>query len=78
MDDDHRSSMGGFRARDLYASGGSAIEIQDLVQHVRELLDIIADGIALTGVSVPESARGGLEQLRERLVSLESDLVVKH
>ena len=52
--------------------------MQDLLQHARDLLDTIADEIALTGASLPEWAREALEYLRERLPALESKLVTKH
>jgi len=65
-------------AQALYASGADAATIQDLLQHARELLDIVADEISLNGVSPPEWARSGLEHLRERLIAVESELVTKH
>jgi hypothetical protein len=65
-------------AMTLHASGGSVAEIHDLLQHARELLDIIADEITLTGADLPKWARNGLEQLRERLTAAEDALVTKH
>lgn len=65
-------------AQYLYASGTTGAEIQDLLQHARELLDIIDDEIALSGVALPEWARGGLGELRARVATLESTLITKH
>jgi hypothetical protein len=63
--------VGGVPSRDVGA-------VQDLLQHARELLDIIGDEIALTGSTLPDWARGGLEHLRERLTAVEGELVTKH
>jgi hypothetical protein len=65
-------------AQALHASGADVAAIQDLLQHARELLDIIADEIALTGSALPDWARGGLEHLHGRLTAAESELVTKH
>jgi len=65
-------------AQALLAARGEAGAIQDLLQHARELLEIIADEISLNGVSLPEWARNGLEHLREKLIAVESELVTKH
>jgi hypothetical protein len=65
-------------AQALDASGADAAAIQDLLQHARELLDIIADEAALSGISLPEWTQKGLEQMRERLITAESALVSKH
>ena len=65
-------------AQALHASGADVAKVQDLLQHARELLDIVADEISLNGVSLPEWARGGLEDLRERLINVESELITKH
>jgi hypothetical protein len=62
----------------LQASGGDPAAIQDLLQHARELLDIIEDEIAAGGQDVPEEARAGLQQLRARLVAVETSLVTKN
>ena len=65
-------------AQTLHASGANATAIQDLLQHARELLDIIADEIALTDSALPDWARDGLEHLRERLTAAESALITRH
>ena len=65
-------------AQSLHASGADAATIQDLVQHARELLDIIAEEMAINGVTLPEWVRGGLQHLQERLIAVESELVTKH
>jgi hypothetical protein len=43
----------------LHTAGADAATIQDLLQHARELLDIIADEISFNGVSLPDWARNG-------------------
>jgi len=48
------------------------------LEHARELLDVIADEIALTGASLPEWTRSGLDHLRERLTAVETALIGKH
>ena len=65
-------------AQALHASSADIAAVQDLLQHGRELLDIIADEAAIDGVTLPEWARNGLDRMRERLSALESDLVTKH
>lgn len=65
-------------AQHLYQSGGATTAIQDLLQHARELLEIIDDEIALNGLSVPPEVRGGLEHLRAQLTAVESGLVTRH
>jgi hypothetical protein len=65
-------------AKELTASGGSAGAIQDLLQHARELLDIIDDEIALNGLGVPADVRSGLEHLRRQLTAVETGLVTPH
>ena len=62
----------------LHGSKGSVAEIHDLLQHAKELLDIIADEMALTGANLPEWARDGFDHLQERLIAVESELVTKH
>jgi hypothetical protein len=65
-------------AQSVHAAGAKGTAIQDLLQHARELLDIISDELTLTGASLPEWPRNGLEQLRERLIAVESELVTRH
>lgn len=65
-------------AQALQASDADVAAIQDLLQHARELLDIIADEAALNGISLPEWARVGFEHLRERLAAVEGELITKH
>ena len=65
-------------AQHLHRSGGAAEAIQDLLQHARELLEIIDDEIALHGLSVPKWARDGFEHLRARLTAVESSLITRH
>jgi len=65
-------------ARQVYGSGGETETVQDLLQHARELLEIIENEIALNGLSVPPEVRGGLEHLRAQLTAVESGLVTRH
>jgi hypothetical protein len=65
-------------AKQVYGSGGATETVQDLLQHARELLEIIDDEIALNGLSVPAEVRGGLEHLRARLAAVEGGLVTRH
>jgi hypothetical protein len=65
-------------AQHLYRSSGSTATVQDLLQHARELLEIIDDEIALNGLSVPAEVRGGLEHLRAQLAAVERGLVTRH
>ena len=65
-------------AQHLHRSGGAAEAIQDLLQHARELLEIIEDEIVLNGLSVPAEVRGGIEHLRAQLTAVESGLVTRH
>ena len=65
-------------AQDLCRSGGATATIADLLQHARELLEIIEDEIALNGLSVPTEVRGGLEHLRAQLAAVERGLVARH
>jgi hypothetical protein len=62
-------------ARDLNRSGADLNAIAELLRHARELLDIIEEEIADgTGATVRD-ARAVLAQLRERLESLERDVM---
>ena len=65
-------------AKKLHASGAADAVVTDLLQHARELLEIIDDEIALNGLSVPAEVRGGIEHLRERLTVVEGALVTRH
>ena len=65
-------------AQHLYRSGGATSTIRDLLQHARELLQIIEDEIALNGLAVPADVRGGIEHLRTQLAAVESGLVIRH
>jgi hypothetical protein len=62
----------------LHASGAQPEAIQDLLQHARELLDIIQEEMVAGGPNVAEEARAGLEQLRARLIAAEATLVTKN
>jgi hypothetical protein len=62
----------------LRASGADPATIQDLIQHARELLDIIECEVGEGGQNVPEEFRAGLDQLRARLIAVETSLVTKN
>jgi hypothetical protein len=65
-------------AQHLYRSGGATATIRDLLQHARELLQIIEDEIALNALTVPAEVRGGIEHLRAQLTAVESGLLTCH
>jgi hypothetical protein len=66
-------------ARDLHHRGADAHTIADLLQHARELLDIIDDEIADGTPQTVADARAVLAQLRGRLESLEQDVMpIRH
>jgi len=58
-------------AKELHGAGATAGVIQDLLQHARELLDIIDDEIARNAVQVSDEIRTGLTYMRSRLELLE-------
>jgi hypothetical protein len=62
-------------AQQLRAKNADVGRIFDLVRHARELLDIIEQELALESVDLPGDARVGLAQLRQRVQSLEQDVV---
>jgi hypothetical protein len=65
-------------AKELSASGASGSIVADLLQHARELLDIIDDEIKLNGLAIPGDVRDGLAQMRARLATAERSLVTTH
>jgi len=65
-------------AQHLHRSGGSTAAIRGLVQHARELLQIIEDEIAVNGLIVPAEVRVGIEHLRAQLVAVEGGLLTRH
>ena len=65
-------------ARDLQHRGADAHMIADLLQHARELLDIIDDEISLNGLVIPGDVRDGLAQMRTHLATVERSLVTTH
>jgi hypothetical protein len=64
-------------AKKLNASGANSTVVADLLQHARELLDIIDDEISLNGLELP-GVRDGLAQMRTHLVTVERSLVTTH
>ncbi len=65
-------------AKELNASGAGSAAVADLLQHARELLDIVDDEIATSRLDLSEEVRIGLKQLRARLAAVEVSLVTKH
>ena len=65
-------------AKKLNASGASSAVVADLLQHARELLDIIDDEINLNGLVIPGNIRDGLAQMRARLATAERSLITTH
>ena len=65
-------------ARELHAAGTDTSAVADLLQHARELLDIIDDEISLNGLEIPDEARDGLAQMRTHLATVERSLVTTH
>lgn len=65
-------------AKALHAAGASTVAVTDLVQHARELLDIIDDEISVNGLLISGNVRDGLAQMREDLAIVEGNLVTKH
>ena len=65
-------------AKELNASGASSAVVADLLQHARELLDIIDDEMRLNGLETPDDVRDGLAQMRTHLATVERSLVTTH
>jgi hypothetical protein len=65
-------------AKELHASGASGAAVADLLQHARELLDIIDDEINLSGLAISGDVRDRLAQMRTRLATAERSLVTTH
>jgi len=62
-------------ARTLHERGVSGSELADLLRHARELLEIIEAEIVEHPIAIPNAGREVLTQLRERLQSLERDVI---
>ena len=60
---------------ELHRAGADANTIADLLRHARELLDIIEEEIADGSSATVGDARAVLAQLRERLESLERQVL---
>jgi hypothetical protein len=65
-------------ASELHRGGADANSIAELLQHARELLDIIDDEISVNGLEIPDGVPGGLAQMRERLAIVERSLATRH
>ena len=62
----------------MHATGAAPAILMDLLQHARELLDIIDDEMAPNAVQVSDEIRTGLAYMRSRLELLEESLVTRH
>ena len=58
-------------AQDLNSRGGDRFAIAELVQHARELLEIIDEELAGESIVLLDVARDALMQMRERIGRLE-------
>ena len=65
-------------AKALHASGAASSVITNLLQHARELLDIIEDEARLSSLTLTEEIREGLAEMRTRLAHVERSLVARH
>ena len=62
-------------AKELHASGANSTAVAELLQHARELLDIIDDEINLNDLVISGDVRDGLAQMRARLAAAERSLI---
>jgi len=65
-------------ARELHVAGAGSMAVAELLQHARELLDIIEDEIRLNGLVISGDVRDGLAQMRTHLATVERSLVTEH
>jgi len=65
-------------AKTLTTAGADAATLGDLLQHARELLEIIDEEITLNGIAVTTDIRHGLDQLRAQLAAAEASIVTRH
>jgi hypothetical protein len=61
-------------AQELHEHGGDLFAMAELVQHARELLDIIDEELVAQSIALPNTARDALMQMRERVQRLERDV----
>ena len=64
--------------RELHAAGAGSLVVADLLQHARELLDIIDDEINFNGLVISGDVRDGLAQMRTHLATVERSLATDH
>ncbi|MEP6997372.1 MAG: hypothetical protein ABI900_06965 [Betaproteobacteria bacterium] len=57
-------------AQAMAASGHAGAEFEELLQHARELIDIMHEHFAAAGQTAGEYAGGLLHEMRERLATL--------
>ena len=65
-------------AQELHEKGTDGSVLADLLQHARELLEIIRDEIAIANGAMPKNAQDALNELQHRVAALETLLVPRH
>ncbi|HXX82882.1 MAG TPA: hypothetical protein VEN29_02745 [Casimicrobiaceae bacterium] len=65
-------------AQELQEKGTEGSILADLLQHARELLEIIRDEIFIANGAMPKTAQDALNELQHRVASLETLLVPRH
>jgi pyruvate dehydrogenase complex dehydrogenase (E1) component len=67
-------------ARDLHAQGGDVDTLRDLLQHAREMMDVIEDEIAQKQdqVTDADTMRMAAAELRKRVEALAATLLPLH
>jgi hypothetical protein len=61
-------------ARKLNQRAVPSAELAELLRHARELLDVIEAEVAEQRIAVPREAAAALDQMRNRLIELESQV----
>jgi len=64
--------------QELHERGAEGSVLADLLQHARELLEIIRDEIMLANGAMPKTAHDALNELQHRVAALETLLVPRH
>jgi hypothetical protein len=65
-------------AQELHENGAERRVLADLLQHARELLDIIRDEIVVANGAMPKFAQDALNELQHRVAALETSLTPRH
>ena len=65
-------------AQELHKSGAERSVLADLLQHARELLEIIKDEIMIANGAMPKTAQDALNELQCRVAALETSLLPRH